>query len=347
MLLIEKDFSGLSKDINIDYLESNWSLLDKDYNLNYLLSLENIDNIESINKKYRKMLRLINSDYSSLDMLLGNNRIKDNLKELKNKINIFKSRFNKRYEKVFNIRQELVSKISTSFLDNDDYIIPVYDNHSSVTGRTKITSGYNFLVMKKADRKKINSRHKGGRIYEIDIVSLEPRIACKIIRNEEYDDIYNYISNNVLSGKHDRKNVKLGLISTLYGAKSSTVKKLAGLNDISVKKIKDWFDISNLYDRLNEEYQTNNKITNYYGRNVYSQNALINHYIQSSSVDSAMIGFNNFISNQQRGVDLIAIIHDAIIIDVHPDQFKNIEDTYFVYDDILNMNLPVKIERLS
>ena len=74
---------------------------------------------------------------------------------------------------------------------------------------------------------------------------------------------------------------------------------------------------------------------------------MINHYIQSSSVDSAMIGFSNFINEQKEGVNLIAIIHDAIIIDVHPSQFKNIEDTYFVYDNILDIKLPVKVERIS
>lgn len=347
MLLIEKEFSGLDKDININYLESKWCFSDKEYNLNYLLALEKIDSIKSVELKYRKMLSMINTDNKHAYSVLGKNRISENLKEIKNKINEFKLRFNKRYEVVFNIRQDLVSKISTSFIDDKEYELPIYDNYSSVTGRTKITSGYNFLVMKKEDRKNITSRYKNGRVYEIDIVSLEPRIACKIMRNEEHDDMYEFISKNIISKGYSRKNVKLGLISTLYGAKDETVKKLSGLDKSSVIKIKEWFKVKDLYNRLANDYEKNKKITNYYGRNIYSKNAVINHFIQSSSVDSAMLGFNNFFNSFSSGVDLIAIIHDAIIIDVHPDHFSKVENTYYVYDHILDMNLPVKMELLS
>lgn len=346
MLLIEKEISGLDKDININFLENIWSLKDKEYNLNYLLALENIDNIRKIDDQYRKMLNVINFNNTNLYQLLGKNRVRDNLKEIKEKINLLKSRFNIKYENVFNIRQGLISKITCSYINDSKYEIPVYDNYSSVTGRTKIISGHNFLVMKKLNRNNITSKHKGGRIYEIDIVSLEPRIACKIMRGEEYGDIYDHISKNVISGKHDRKNVKLGLISTLYGAKEGTVKKLSGLGSDSVRKIKDWFRIKELYSNLLRCYNDEERITNFYGRNIYSKHALINHYIQSSAVDSAMIGFNNFMNNNE-GVDLIAIIHDAIIIDVHPKYFDLIENTYYVHDHIMNVKLPVKLERLS
>ena len=347
MVLIEKEISGLNKDININFLNNVWSLKDKEYNLNYLLSLENIDKISNLDLKYKKMLNIINFNSDNLGFLLGKNKIKEILEEIKEKINLFKSRFNLKYEDVFNIRQNLISKISCSYINDSNYDLPTYDNYSSVTGRTKITSGYNFLVMKKSDRKNITSRYKNGRIYEIDIVSLEPRIACKIIRNEEYKDIYAHLSQNILAGKYDRKNVKLGLISTLYGAKTETVKKLSGLNKISVEKIREWFCVNDLNAQLKKEYDDNQKITNYYGRNIYSSHAHINHFIQSSSVDSAMIGFDNFINDQTEGVDLIAIIHDAIILDVHPDKFEIIENTYSVNDHIMNINLPVKVERLS
>ena len=347
MLVIENSVAGLNKDVKIDYLKNKWSLLDKTYNLNYLLQLENIDKIKNINKLYSKMLDNLNYNNSDLFYILGKNRIKDNLKTIKNKINDFKSRFNLKYEDIFNIRQDLITKITCSYINDSEYIIPEYDNYSSVTGRTKIISGHNFLVMKKTDRSKINSRYVGGRIYEIDIISLEPRIACKIIRDEEYGDLYTHLSKNILAGKHDRKNVKLGLISTLYGAKSDTVKKLSGLGKSSVDKIRDWFDVDNLSNSLNNHYNEHNKITNFYGRNIYSPHAHINHYIQSSSVDSAMIGFNNFIDSQPNGVDLVAIIHDAIILDVHPDNFTNIENTYYVNDHIMKLRLPVKVERIS
>jgi hypothetical protein len=60
-----------------------------------------------------------------------------------------------------------------------------------------------------------------------------------------------------------------------------------------------------------------------------------------------MISFYNYVSDFKQGVDLVATIHDAIIIDVHPKNFKKIEDTYNVYDDVMKIELPVKIKRLS
>lgn len=57
--------------------------------------------------------------------------------------------------------------------------VPTYDICSSVTGRMKITSGPNILVLSKDFRGKIlKSRHgKDGSLWYIDFVSLEPRVA--------------------------------------------------------------------------------------------------------------------------------------------------------------------------
>jgi hypothetical protein len=347
MIIINNDVVGIERDIKINYLKDNWNLTDKVYNLNNLLALENIEKIKDIRKEYSKLLKHVNSNNPNINKMLGNYRIKNKLISVKEKIELFQNRFNEKYEKVYNTRLELVNRINCSFINDETYKLPVYDNFSSVTGRTKIIDGYNFLVMKKQDRKNITSKFKGGRIYEIDIVSLEPRIACKLTRGEEYDDIYKHISKNVINSKNNRKNIKLGLISTLYGAKESTVKKLSGLNSCSVSLIKHWFGIKELYDELLDKYNIEKRITNFYGRNVYSGNALINHYIQSTAVDSAMIAFNNFMKKNKKGIDLIAIIHDAIIIDVHPSQINNIENTYSIYDHIMDIKMPVKVERLT
>ena len=201
--------------------------------------------------------------------------------------------------------------------------------------------------MKKSDRNNLTSKYVGGRIYEIDIVSLEPRIMCKITRDEEYKDIYDHVSKNVIDNSYERKNVKLGLISTLYGAKEDTVKKLSGLSKDAVSKIREWFKVDQLNKMLSDQYEANQKITNFYGRNVYSKSSLINHFVQSSAVDSAMIGFYNYINSSPSGIDLIAIIHDAIIVDVHPDNFNFIDNTYYVKDNVMNIKLPIKKEVLS
>ena len=102
-----------------------------------------------------------------------------------------------------------------------------------------------------------------------------------------------------------------------------------------------------MFLNLREEYTLNSKIENFYGRNIYSNTSLVNHYIQSTAVDTAMIAFYNFMSKLETGVDLIGIIHDAILIDVHPDKFDEIENTYMMYEDTLDIKLPVKVERIS
>ena len=46
-------------------------------------------------------------------------------------------------------------------------------------------------------------------------------------------------------------------------------------------------------------------------------------------------------------VNFIGFIHDAIIIDAHPDHFDNIENLEGVYESKMNIILPVKVEKIS
>jgi hypothetical protein len=347
MVIIEKEYSGLNKDILIDKFKYSWSFSDKIYNLNKLFQLENLDDVKCFKERYNKLISALNIDNPEWLYLLGNSVVKKELNILKNNLDQLSEKINYDYEEVLYKRINLTENISNCLFNDTEYKKPVYDHVSSVTGRTKITEGLNFLVMKKDDRKNLKSKYKNGRIYEIDIISLEPRILCKVIRNECYYDIYDHVAKNILKKKYDRKNVKLGLISTLYGAKLNTVKKLSGLDNESAKTIKNWFDIEKFTTKLNEEYASAGKIENFYGRNIYSNSSPVNYYTQSTAVDCAMISFYNYVSDFKQGVDLVATIHDAIIIDVHPKNFKKIEDTYNVYDDVMKIELPVKIKRLS
>tara|TARA_A100001515_G_scaffold105068_2_gene85811 strand:- start:161 stop:1204 length:1044 start_codon:yes stop_codon:yes gene_type:complete len=347
MIIIEKKYSGLNKDIKLNKFNNNWQLDDDLFNLNKLLTLEKIEIIDSIEKQYKNILSMLNIDNANWLYFLGQDTIKKNLSAIKNKIEMLDNNFNSKYESIISKRIMMTSNIDNCYYDNDKYEKPVYDHVSSVTGRTKIVSGLNFLIMKKEDRHKLTSKFKHGRIYEIDIVSLEPRVLLKLSRDKICDDVYEHVAQNVLKLDKSRSKIKLGLISTLYGAKNSTVKKLSGLEKSQVEKIKEYFKIKELYQKLNSEFENHSRITNFYGRNIYSNNSMINHYIQSTAVDCAMIGFNNFLNQFSEGVNLVSTIHDAIIIDVHPDYFEKIHDTYEIYDDIMDIYLPVTIERLS
>jgi hypothetical protein len=200
--------------------------------------------------------------------------------------------------------------------------------------------------MKKSDRTLLKSRQVNGRIYEIDIISLEPRILAKITRNEEIYDIYDHIAKNVLQNKYERKNIKLGLIATLYGAKNATVKKLSGLNSDCVNKIKNWFKLKEFSEQIITSKNPED-IKNFYGRYIYNSDSKINHYIQSTATDCAMLSFYNFINNSSKDIKIIALIHDAMILDVGESSFNYVENLEYLYDDIMKIKLPVKIERIS
>ena len=219
-----------------------------------------------------------------------------------------------------------------------------YDHITSSTGRVKIRNAdINLLTLKKEDRKNIESSYVNGRVYSIDVVSLEPRVMMHIQGVEGIDDIYQHIQ-SMLSKKYERSKIKIGVISTIYGGADKTVKSVSGIsyNDIAI--IKDFFGIQKFIDR----YKDKDMIKNYYGRPLKVTNAIVNHYIQSSSADCAILAFNSLMSKWlDMKINFIGFIHDAIIIDVHPDNFKDVELLEYVYEEKMNIKLPVKAEKLS
>ena len=46
-------------------------------------------------------------------------------------------------------------------------------------------------------------------------------------------------------------------------------------------------------------------------------------------------------------INFIGFIHDAIIIDVHPESFSEVNKLNFVYEEKMDIKLPVKAERIS
>jgi hypothetical protein len=97
--------------------------------------------------------------------------------------------------------------------------------------------------MKKEDRNKLTSSFKKGAIFEIDIVSLEPRFFLKYFKNIEVNDVYAHVANSILNNSNSRNKIKLGLLATIYGAGQSTVKKLTGLSSSDYNKIIDYFEV--------------------------------------------------------------------------------------------------------
>ena len=109
-----------------------------------------------------------------------------------------------------------------------------YSLFNTVTGRMTIRSGLNLLTLKKENRNMIGSSFEDGKILEIDIKNLEPRILMGMFNKEVPDDIYTWIAQTVLdkNGYKDneidatqRNFIKELTFKILYGASMHTIKK--------------------------------------------------------------------------------------------------------------------------
>ena len=100
--------------------------------------------------------------------------------------------------------------------------------------------------MKKEDRHQLSSSFKKGAIYEIDIVSLEPRFFLKYFKDISVNDVYMYIANKILNNSSSRKKIKLGMLATIHGAGYGTVKKLSGLSKKDYERIIDYFNVKKI-----------------------------------------------------------------------------------------------------
>lgn len=344
MIHLNKKHTGFTKDIKLNLLKENWSF-DNKYNINDLLYINNIEKINSIEKEYSKLINYLNcKENINYQLMLGSKVYSKRIKEIKEKIDNLKNSEYLNYSEVIEKRINFTSKFK-EFYYKDELINPMeYDHVNSSTGRVKIVnSKINLLTMKKDNRSNILSTYVKGRIYSLDIVSLEPRVMMHIQGVRGIDDLYSHIQ-SMLSRKYERSKIKIGVISTIYGGADKTVKSVSGIDYSDITIIKEFFGIQKFIDK----YKNKDIIKNYYGRPLKVTNAIVNHYIQSSSADCAILAFNSLMNSwKDYKINFIGFIHDAIIIDVHPEDFEKVNSLSFVYEEKMDIKLPVKAERIS
>lgn len=146
-------------------------------------------------------------------------------------------------------------------------------------------------------------------------------------------DIYTNIINELgLPGSVERDQIKKTTLSLLYGSTREAVKyhlkdKVENPGDL-VDLVTEYFNLEQLRKELSDKYVENGRrfIENFYGRLVVCTDAspslLLNYYIQSSSVDVALLGFTEIIKKiiATNTLDLFVptyVLHDALILDVH------------------------------
>ena len=223
-------------------------------------------------------------------------------------------------------------KLLQSFANNQKV---KYSQSSSVTGRLSVRSGPNILHLKREHRDILTSRHGAdGAILQVDFKSLEPRILALLQKDDVPDDIYSDIVKFI--GKDiNRDLVKKATLATIYGMSRYNLATMLKVKDTKeiVEKINEYFGIPLFQKSLIIDLADNNKIQNFYGRNIFveqgNEHLLINYFTQSTGVDVSLVGFNQIIDNikkEELNVDPIFILHDALILDVHKDSVKQLKN---------------------
>lgn len=201
-----------------------------------------------------------------------------------------------------------------------------YDRISTSTGRLKVSRGPMVLTLQKEFRDIISSR-TGGSIYEVDFVSLEPRVSLNIMGTKPPRDIYEGIREKMKMSSVTRSAIKQAVISALYGSSSSALAEaLGGRREAQnlVWEVKEYFQVTDLVARLRSAMvDSEDRLHNYFGRPLVDigpddpDAKLISYYLQSTAVDVALLGFSQLVKRvSSLGIIPIYVIHDAVVLDV-------------------------------
>lgn len=269
------------------------------------------------------------------------------------------------YAQVYSDNIRLLNSCVTPVLDSDtpeeiscDFQTPVrYDTTSTKTGRMSVVSGPNVLVRKQF-KEYLRSRYPGGVVAEIDYSALEPRTGLAIAGSELATDRNLYETVGRQLGLHDRNTVKQMLISFLYGASIRTLSSQAGVAEKDLKshlsKLKGFFSHDKVVNELKEQLKKHGRFKNRFGRIIYPDSTrngvLYNNYIQSSAVDVALSGFSNLMDwskTESIRMDTLFFIHDAMIVDIHPDDYDKVKERSANLETNLGMSFPTKIKVLN
>lgn len=233
---------------------------------------------------------------------------------------------------------------------------PVYNRFGTRTGRLTIAAGPNILTLKREHRAIIQTSFKSGSICSLDFRALEPRIVlAEAGRSSDAEDIYGEIAEKIFGDRQNRDAVKVAIISELYGAAKESLRARLGITqkkiDAFVKGINDYFNLSSLRSRLETE-TTGGKIRNRHGRSLAvdpeAKNLLINTYVQSTGVDVSLSGFKCVLDSLGAdGIRPLYVLHDALILDVHPDRLDDVAKINKIKVPGYDQAFPLKIEEIS
>ena len=230
-------------------------------------------------------------------------------------------------------QSQSMSQVLESFEPGPDSMCspPIY-SHATATGRLTVQEGPRILTLQKEHRRILSSRFDGGKMMQVDFVSLEPRVL-RLLRNGSAPiDIYADVAEHI-GGGANRRQVKLATLKLLYGSSRAGIAESVGeLSGSSIRKIEDYFGLAGLRSRLASELKDEGRIVSHWGRplpEAREQHLLVSHFTQSTAVDVALSGFGDLIEMiMSEDLDIVPcfVLHDALVIDVHPGAADRLEE---------------------
>lgn len=291
-------------------------------------------------------LNISKEDPVRWDLMLDKKNHKRYIDYLKREIELSKNIATSYCDNVLLKRIGVYKNLHSCSLAGKELPIPEY-SHESVTGRTSIVKGVNFMTMKKSERKKLHSTNKDEVLVDIDVKSCEPSLYLKLLGkyNNNSNDVYEEIKNMLNLPDIPRDKFKRGVLSILYGANERTSKNILKCSFKDVKKIKEHFSIESLTALLNEQYEKNGYLYNYYGRPIFSNANPVNYWIQSSAVDFCSLAFGHLVERLK--LKPCFFIHDSMTVSVHKSDLGDLLKLSDIYDPVSKLTINVETKLLS
>jgi len=233
----------------------------------------------------------------------------------------------------------------------------VYNRFGTRTGRLTVEDGPNILTLKKSHRDMLRSSFPGGAVCSLDFRALEIRILLDEAGvSSNAQDIYADIATNQFGGDIPRDVVKVAVISELYGVSRSALVARLQVSDAKVDAfidvIRRHFMLPELRSRLKEQLRSSGRLHTKFGRPLFLEeghdNLLVNTFAQATGVDVAMLGFDSVVrSLGTEGIRPLFVLHDALVLDVHPDKLQDVESQVSVIVPSYDTAFPLKFEKFD
>ena len=232
-----------------------------------------------------------------------------------------------------------------------------YDRFKTLTGRLTVERGPQILTLKREHRSLMKSSFgEDGSIMAFDFAALEARILLyEYGRSCDEVDLYGMIAREL---NYDRKAVKGAVIAELYGMSTWALGKHLGIEGKEltdfIKKLRIYFNTSELLSRVKQQFVATGKVINRYGRPVTIDepldNIFISYYGQSTGVDVTMMGFKqvvDILAEKAPRVRPLFLLHDAILLDVPNDDIPVLQEIKHLKVKGYVQKFPLKLEKIA